>query len=98
MKIDKFDQKIKNNDWFDTAHQLLGACNPGVDFNEYTLADDHLNYKNIGAGDGFVKEGYGTLLAHYRKGVPVKLNTLVIDILMYGNFLPKLSWRTCIII
>ena len=78
-------QRIKNNEWFDTAHQLLGACNPGVDFNEYTLADDHLNYKNIGAGDGFVKEGYGTLLAHYRKGVPVKLNTLVKEIQWDGK-------------
>jgi len=78
-------QKIKNNQWFDTAHQLLGACNPGVDFDEYTLADEHLSYKNIGAGDGFVKEGYGTLLAHYRKGVPVKLNTLVKEIQWDGK-------------
>jgi len=78
-------QKLKNNKWFDTAHQLLGACNPGVDFDEYTLADERLSYKNIGTGDGFVREGYGTLLAHYRKGVPVKLNTLVKEIQWDGK-------------
>jgi len=78
-------QKVKNNKWFDTAHQLLGACNPGVDFDEYTLADERLSYKNIGTGDGFVREGYGTLLAHYRKGVPVKLNTLVKEIQWDGK-------------
>ena len=44
-----------------TAHQALGACLEGVDFNNFTTADAYLNYKNNGEGDGFVREGYGTL-------------------------------------
>ena len=34
--------------------------------------DDNVNWKDPGEGDGFCTQGYGTLLAHYRKDVPVK--------------------------
>ena len=52
----------------------------GVDFDNFTTADAYLNFQNSGVGDGFVKEGYGTLLAHYRKNLPVRLNTIVSEI------------------
>ena len=78
--INQMPKQVKGSDWFGTAHQALGACLAGVDFNNYTIYDEFLNYKEIGEGDGFVKEGYGSLLANLRKEVPVKLNTIVKEI------------------
>ncbi len=78
--INQIPKQVKESDWFRTAHQALGACLAGVDFNNYTIYDEFLNYKEIGAGDGFVKEGYGSLVANLRKEVPVKLNTVVKEI------------------
>ena len=79
--------EIKQNEWYHTAHQAIGACLEGVDFDNFTTADAYLNFKNTGVGDGFVKEGYGTLLAHYRKNLPVRLNTIVSEIDWSGPFL-----------
>ena len=73
--------EIRNNEWYATAHQALGACLEGVDFKNFTTADAQLNYKNNGEGDGFVKQGYGTLLSEYRKDVPVYLSTIVKNII-----------------
>jgi len=83
--INLIPKEITDNEWFETAHQALGACLEGVDFNNYTTSDQQLNYKNIGNGDGFVKEGYGTLLADFRKDIPVKLNTIVREIKWDGQ-------------
>ena len=79
--------EIKKHEWYHTAHQALGACLEGVDFNNFTTADAYLNYKNNGEGDGFVREGYGTLLAHYRRNIPVSLNTIVKEINWSGSYL-----------
>ena len=76
---------VKENDWFGTAHQAMGACLAGVDFNNFTIYDEFLNYKEIGEGDGFVKEGYGSLVANLRKEVPVRLNTIVKEIKWDGK-------------
>ena len=78
--INQLPKKVKESDWFGTAHQALGACLAGADFNNYTIYDEFLNYEEIGEGDGFVREGYGSLLANLRKEVPVKLNTIVREI------------------
>ena len=45
------------------------------------------NYQDPGwsSGNAFCREGYGTLLAYYRKDVPVKLNTIVSEIKWGGK-------------
>ena len=83
--------EIKQHEWYHTAHQAIGACLEGVDFNNFTTADTYLNFKHNGHGDGFVKEGYGTLLAHYRKNLPVSLNTIANEINWSG---PNLKIET----
>ena len=101
--LDLIPNEVKNNEWFDTAHQALGACLEGVDFNNFTTADALLNYKNSGEGDGFVKQGYGTLLTHYRQNVPVTLNTIVNEIDWSGRLLKiktnqgTITTKTCIV-
>ena len=95
--------EVKNNEWFDTAHQALGACLEGVDFDNFTTADALMNFKSLGEGDGFVKQGYGTLLTHYRQNVPVTLNTIVNEIDWSGRLLKiktnqgTLATKKCII-
>ena len=79
--INQIPKQVKESDWFGTAHQALGACLAGTDFKNYTIYDEFLNYKEIGEGDGFVKEGYGSLIANLRKEVPVNLNTTVNEII-----------------
>jgi monoamine oxidase len=83
--INQIPTQVKENDWFGTAHQIMGACLAGVDFNNFTIYDEFLNYKEIGEGDGFVKEGYGSLVANLRKEIPVKLNTIVKEIKWDGK-------------
>ena len=78
--INQIPKHLKENDWFGTAHQVMGACLAGVDFDNFTIYDELLNYKEIGNKDGFVKEGYGSLIANLRKDVPVSLNTIVNEI------------------
>ena len=85
--LDLIPDEVKNNAWFDTAHQALGACLEGVDFHNFTTADALLNFKSSGEGDGFVKQGYGALLAHYRQNVSVTLNTIVKEIDWSGSLL-----------
>ena len=83
--INQLPKKLKENDWFGTAHQAMGACLAGVDFCDFTIYDEFLNYKEIGERDGFVKEGYGSLVANLRKEVSVKLNTIVKEIKWNGK-------------
>ena len=83
--INQIPEKLRDNEWFETAHQTLGACLAGVDFDKYTIFDEKLNYEHLGENDGFVKEGYGTLLADFRKEVQVSLNTEVREIKWNGK-------------
>jgi len=83
--INQIPKKLKDNTWFETAHQTLGACLAGVDFDKYTIFDEMLNYKHLGENDGFVTEGYGALLADFRKEVQVNLNTEVREIKWNGK-------------
>ena len=50
----------------------------------FTLGDE-VNWSDAGIGDGLCREGYGALLAYYRKDVPVKLNTIVSEIKWGGQ-------------
>ena len=81
--IDLLPEKLKKNTWFDTAHAMMTAR----DFNNISPYDDNINYQDPGwsSGNAFCKEGYGTLLAYYRKGVPVQLNTIVNEIKWGGK-------------
>ena len=81
--IDLLPEKIKKNDWFDTAHKASMAR----DFFEFSAYDDNINWEDPGwdSGNALCREGYGTLLAYYRKDVPVKLNTIVSEIKWGGK-------------
>ena len=79
--IDFIPESLRNNEWFDTV-QKIGTSR---DFDNFSPYDANLNWISGGKGDGFVKEGYGTLLAHYRKDVPVKLNTVANEIKWDGK-------------
>jgi len=75
-------EKIKKSSWFDTAAKMVGDARDLDNFSPY---DDNVNWYDPGTGDGLCREGYGTLLAYYRKDVPVKLNTIVSEIKWGGK-------------
>ena len=79
--IDFIPEDLQNNEWFDTVHKIITTR----DFDNFSAYDDNENWYDSGDGDGFVKEGYGTLLAHYRKDVPVKLKTIAKEIKWDGT-------------
>tara|TARA_B110000116_G_scaffold11057_1_gene9036 strand:+ start:354 stop:1730 length:1377 start_codon:yes stop_codon:yes gene_type:complete len=79
--IDLLPEDVKNHEWFGTAQKILGTR----DFNNQSPYDDNVNWKDPGEEDGFCKQGYGTLLAHYRKDVPIKLNTVANEIKWDGK-------------
>ncbi len=81
--MNKIPDSTKKNVWFDTAHAAITAR----DFDNLSIADDSLNYEDNywESGNAFCKEGYGTLLAYYRKDVPVRLNTIVSEIKWDGK-------------
>ena len=80
--IDLIPEKIKKNSWFDTVHKMVDDAR---DLDNFSLNDDNVNWYDPGKGDGFCREGYGSLLAYYRKDVPVKLNTIVNEIKWGGK-------------
>jgi len=80
--IDLIPEKIKKNSWFDTVHKIVDDAR---DLGNFSLGDDNVNYSDAGIGDGLCREGYGALLAYYRKDVPVKLNTIVNEIKWGGQ-------------
>ena len=75
-------EKIKKSSWFDTAAAMVGDAR---DLDNFSTYDDNTNWYDPGVGDGLCREGYGTLLAYYRKDVPVKLNTIVSEIKWGGK-------------
>ena len=75
-------EKIKKSSWFDTAAKMVGDAR---DLDNFSTYDDNSNWYDPGTGDGLCREGYGTLLAYYRKDVPVKLNTIVSEIKWGGK-------------
>ena len=81
--MDLLPDKLKKNSWFDTAHASMTAR----DFSNISPYDDNVNYQDSGwsSGNAFCREGYGTLLAYYRKDVPVQLNTVVSEIKWGGK-------------
>jgi len=79
--IDLLPEDVKNDEWFGTVQKIV--CTR--DFDNQSPYDDNVNWKDPGEEDGFCKQGYGTLLAHYRKDVPVKLNTIVNEIKWDGK-------------
>ena len=76
--IKKLTQEIKDKDWFDTAHLISGPYGMARDFNNWSCYDDY-HWKGPD-GSGFCKQGYGALVADYRKDVPVKLKTVAKEI------------------
>ena len=97
--IDYIPEEIQNHSWYDTVQKQISTA----DFDNYTPFDGWNNYKIWGEGDGFVEEGYGTLLAHRRNDVPVQLNTIANEIKWDGKGVKvitnkgTISAKTCII-
>ena len=75
-------EKIKKSSWFDTAAKMVGDAR---DLDNFSTYDENVNWYDPGTGAGLCREGYGTLLAYYRKDVPVKLNTIVSEIKWGGK-------------
>ena len=73
---------MKRNSWFDTVHKIVDDARDLGNFSPY---DDNNNWNDPGNGDGLCREGYGTLLAYYRKDIPVKLNIIVSEIKWGGK-------------
>ena len=46
--MNQIPKKLRENEWFETVHQALGACLASVDFDNYTIYDELLNYKTSG--------------------------------------------------
>ena len=76
--LSQLSKKLKARDWFDTAHLVSGPYGMARDFNNWSCYDDY-HWKGP-KGSGFCKQGYGALVADYRKDVPVKLKTVAKEI------------------
>ena len=79
--IDLIPENLKKHEWFGTVQKILITR----DFDNQSTSDGNVNWKDPGNGNGFCAQGYGTLLAHYRKGVSVKLNTVANEIKWDGK-------------
>ena len=77
--LNQLSEKLKTRDWFDTAHLISGPYGMARDFNNWSCYDDY-HWKGP-KGSGFCKQGYGALVADYRKEVPVKLKTAAKEII-----------------
>jgi monoamine oxidase len=66
--ISKTDSK-----WFESVHHMLGAWDMAKDFQDISCVDWY-NYPEESLS-WFCKQGYGALLTHRWKDLPVKLNT-----------------------
>ncbi|MDC0056928.1 FAD-dependent oxidoreductase [Alphaproteobacteria bacterium] len=64
----------KNSEWYDTAHLIIGPYDMAKDFNHFSCMD-WWNYLEPETNSWFCSEGYGTLVKHKWRGVPVQLNT-----------------------
>lgn len=64
----------KPSEWYDTAHLIIGAYDMAKDFNHFSCMD-WWNYFEPETKSWFCTEGYGTLVKHRWRKVPVQLNT-----------------------
>ncbi len=63
-----------NKRWSNTARLMLGAWTMGKDFDDFSTLDW---WNSDGGADYFCKSGFGTLVAHYGRGIEVSLNNAV---------------------
>ena len=68
----------KDTEWFETIHQLIGPFDMAKDFRDVSCVD-YANYPYDGF-DWFCKQGYGSLLKHRWRFLPVELNTEALTI------------------
>jgi monoamine oxidase len=68
--------------WKQVAENWYGAWDMGKDFDNFSTQDW---YNSPWATTYFCKEGYGSIVAHYGQGLPVKLNTIVSEIDWSGS-------------
>ena len=65
----------KDSEWFETAHQALGAYEGAKDYKDISCVD-WANYPPYSIS-WYCKQGYGALLSHRWKHLPVQFNTTV---------------------
>tara|TARA_B100001113_G_scaffold131235_1_gene107311 strand:+ start:11 stop:1378 length:1368 start_codon:yes stop_codon:yes gene_type:complete len=66
------------SEWFETVHQLIGPYDMAKDFKDTSCVD--FNTYPSWSLDWFCKQGYGALVKHRWRGLPVHLNTIVKEI------------------
>ena len=74
----------KSSDWYDTAHLIIGPYDMAKDFNHFSCMDWG-NYLEPETKSWFCNEGYGALLKHRWKNIPVQLNTAAQKITWKGQ-------------
>ena len=63
----------KSSPWYDTVHLMIGPYSMAKDYNHFSCKDwAHYGETSI---DWFCKEGFGSVVAHRWRDVPVQLNT-----------------------
>lgn len=62
-----------DSEWFESIHQMIGAWDMAKDFHDISCVDWY-NYPED-SPSWFCKQGFGALLTHRWKDVPVKLDT-----------------------
>jgi len=70
----------KKESWFNTSHMIIGPWEMGKNFTNYSCQDYMYDYGVEEGSTWHCKEGFGTLVNQYFKGVPVSLNTKVLEI------------------
>ena len=70
-------KKLKKKDWFDTAHHVF-SLSSARDLEDFSCKDDY--YWEGPDGIVICQQGYGAVVADYRKEVPVKLKTTAKEI------------------
>ena len=68
----------KNTEWFETIHQLIGPFDMAKDLRDISCVD-YADYP-YDDFDWFCKQGYGSLLKHRWRFLPVELNTKALTI------------------
>ncbi|HIA61215.1 MAG TPA: FAD-binding protein [Pelagibacterales bacterium] len=64
----------KSSEWYDTAHLIIGPYDMAKDFDHFSCMD-WWNYLEPETNSWFCSEGYGALVKHRWRNVPVQFNT-----------------------
>ena len=92
----------KSSEWYDTAHLIIGPYDMAKDFNHFSCID-WWNYFEPETKSWFCTEGYGSLVKHRWRNVPVQFKTAAQKITWSGRGVQvetnkgTISSKTCIL-